>query len=88
MDPAILRRLDKRIYVPLPDPNERKDILQSYFKKAMEGVTHSSRGTNSIECNVDFSVPACVSNFIVHKSYLMKIQKDTSTKSCPQDTSK
>lgn len=61
LDPAILRRLEKRIYVSLPDANERREILQSYFRKAMDGVHTSSAGGNMIVCNVDFNVPANVS---------------------------
>ncbi|CAL8087229.1 unnamed protein product [Orchesella dallaii] len=60
LDPAILRRLEKRMYVQLPNMSERKEIFQTYFRKAVESVSASSRGRNALITNVDFDTAASV----------------------------
>lgn len=40
LDPAVIRRLDKRIYIPLPEPSARKKLFQILLKdtKVEEGI--------------------------------------------------
>ena len=37
LDPAVRRRFEKRIYIPLPDEEARMHMLMSFFK----GIEHS-----------------------------------------------
>lgn len=46
MDPAILRRLEKRIFVDLPDIEARKDMFEYYLSEML-------RKNKYIKCEID-----------------------------------
>ncbi|ODM98925.1 Katanin p60 ATPase-containing subunit A-like 2 [Orchesella cincta] len=60
LDPAILRRLEKRMHVQLPNVSERKEIFATSFRKAVESVSAGSRGRNSLVNNVNFETAASI----------------------------
>ncbi len=56
----MVRRLEKRIYVPIPNFQERKEILKLHFSKTAQGITQQSKGRNSLVGHVDFEAIANV----------------------------
>ncbi|CAG7816805.1 unnamed protein product [Allacma fusca] len=59
LDPAILRRLEKRIYVPLPNKEERRAIFHLHFSRTAERVAESSRhGRNALMYQIDLDALA------------------------------
>ncbi|OXA62388.1 hypothetical protein Fcan01_02823, partial [Folsomia candida] len=58
LDPAVVRRLEKRVYIPVPNTQERAGILKHHFAKTAQGVARNSKGKNSIVCNLDFEAVA------------------------------
>jgi katanin p60 ATPase-containing subunit A1 len=59
LDPAILRRLEKRIYVPLPNLEERRAIFHLHFSQTAERVAERSRqGRNALMYQIDLDALA------------------------------
>jgi SpoVK/Ycf46/Vps4 family AAA+-type ATPase len=60
LDSAMLRRMEKRIFVPLPGTEERREIMRLNFAKTAHGIHHSSNGRNALICKVDLNALADV----------------------------
>jgi len=58
LDPAIVRRMEKRIYIPLPNTEERIGILKLNFEQTAEGVRKASQGRNSLEWQLNLDILA------------------------------
>lgn len=57
LDPAILRRLEKRIFVDLPDIQARKDMFEYYLSEMLQKNKY-------IKCEIDSDSLAQVKNNI------------------------
>lgn len=47
LDEALRRRLEKRVYIPLPGHNERKTLFQINLKVSSAGCTHLTSCTGA-----------------------------------------
>lgn len=53
--------MEKRVFVPLPGTEDRREILKLHFDKTSQGITDGSNGRNSLVCQLDFNKLAYVS---------------------------
>lgn len=60
LDPAVLRRLEKRIYVSLPDVKRRLEMLKRTIEKISRNVHESKQGKNSVHFEIDYEYLALV----------------------------
>jgi len=47
--------MEKRVYIPLPDMEERCEIFKLYLSKMAKGIAEKSQGKNSLVCQLNLN---------------------------------